>query len=117
MLHFFEESMDIVDPVYGNPVLANGDIVVMDNCGFHHGRLAENELRGMLGQRDIELVFQPPYSPDFNTCEFCFRHMKSFLRKHEQFSINYTELATIEALQTITPIMSQKFFQHCGFVI
>ena len=31
---FFEESMDIVDPVYGNPVLANGDIVVMDNCGL-----------------------------------------------------------------------------------
>lgn len=30
-LDFFEESMDIVDPVYGNPVLANGDIVVMDN--------------------------------------------------------------------------------------
>ena len=117
MLHFFEESLDIVDPVYGNPVLANGDIVVMDNCGFHHGRLAENELRRMLGQRGIELVFQPPYSPDFNTCEFCFRHMKSFLRKHEQFSINYTELATIEALKTITPIMSQKFFKHCGFVM
>ena len=27
------------------------------------------------------------------------------------------KLATIEALQTIMPIMSQKFFQHCGFVI
>ena len=117
MLHFFEESMDIVDPVYGNPVLANGDIIVMDNCGFHHGRFAEDELRRMLGRRGIELVFQPPYSPDFNTCEFCFRHMKLFLRKNEQFSQNYTELAIIEALQTVTPTMSQKFFQHCGFVI
>ena len=42
MLHFFEESMAIVDPVFGNPVLANGDIIVMDNCGFHHGRFAED---------------------------------------------------------------------------
>ena len=90
MLHFFEESMGIVDPVYGNPVLANGDIVVMDNYGFHYGRFAEDELRRILGHRSIELVFQPPYSPDFNTCEFCFRQLKLFLRKHEQFSLNYT---------------------------
>ena len=109
MLHFFEENMAIVDPVFGKPVLAN--------CGFHHGRFAEDELRRMLGHRGIELVFQPPYSPDFNTCEFCFRHMKSFLRKHEQFSLNCTELAIIEALQTVTPTMSQKVFQHCGFVV
>lgn len=117
MLHFFEESMEIVHPVYGNPVLANGDFVVMDNCPFHNGRFAEDALRRMLGNRGIELIFQPPYSPDFNTCEFCFRVMKSYLRRHEQFSINYTELAVIEALQTITPQMSHKFFQHCGFAV
>ena len=117
MLHFFEESMDVVDPVYGNPVLANGDIVVMDNCGFHHGRFTEDELRRMLRNRGIELIFQPPYSPDFNTCEFCFRVMKSYLRRYEQFSINYTELAVIEALQSITPQMSHKFFRHCGFAV
>ena len=51
MLHFFEECLTLVDPVYGNPVIANGDIIVMDNCGFHHGALAENELRAMLGKR------------------------------------------------------------------
>ena len=30
MLHFFNESMQVVDEIYGNPVLAHGDIVVMD---------------------------------------------------------------------------------------
>lgn len=102
---------------YSNPVLANSDIVVMDNYGFYHGQFAADELRRMLGRRGIELVFQPPYSPNFNKCEFCFRYMKLFLRKHEQFYQNYTELAIIEALQTVTPTMSQKFFQQCGFVI
>ena len=117
MLHFFQECLTIVDPVFGNPVLSHGDIVVMDNCGFHHGGMAEPELRAMLGNNGVSLIFQPPYSPDFNTCEFCFRNMKMYLRKHEQFAINFTVIAIIEGLQTITEEMSTKFFQHCGFVI
>ena len=36
MIHFFEESLQAIDHV-GNPVLANRDVIVMDNCGFHHG--------------------------------------------------------------------------------
>lgn len=63
MLHFFNESLQIVDTIYDNPVLSNGDVVVMDNCGFHHGRFAEAELRQMLGERGVTLIFQPPYSP------------------------------------------------------
>ena len=43
MIHFFEESLQAVDHV-GNPVLANGDVIVMDNCGFRHGVFAENQL-------------------------------------------------------------------------
>ena len=117
MLNFFDECLNLVDPVYQNPIFSNGDIVVMDNCGFHHGRFAGNELRRMFDLNGVQLVFQPPYSPDFNTCEFCFRTMKLHLRKYEQFAMNFTEVAIIEALQTITPGMSANFFQHCGFVI
>ena len=71
----------------------------------------------MLRNRSVELIFQPPYSPEFNSCEFCFRSMKAYLRQHEQFSINFTELAIIQGLQTITPAISQNIFSHCGFVI
>ena len=48
------------------------------------------------------LIFQLPYSPEFNSCEFCFRSMKAYLTQHEQFSINFTELAIIQGLQTMT---------------
>ena len=116
MIHFFKESLQAVDHV-GNPVLANGDVIVMDNCGFHHGVFAENQLRLMLRNRGVELIFQPPCSPEFNSCEFCFRSMKAYLRQHEQFSINFTELEIIQGLQTITPAISQNIFSHCGFVI
>ena len=116
MIHFFEESLQAIDPV-GNPVLANRDVIVMDNCGFHHGVFAENQLRLMLRNRGVELIFQPPYSPEFNSCEFCFRSMKAYLRQQEQFSINFTELAIIQGLERITPAISQNIFSHCGFVI
>ncbi|XP_028407133.1 uncharacterized protein LOC114529512 [Dendronephthya gigantea] len=117
MLQFFHESMQVVDEVYGNPVLAQGDIVVMDNCRFHHGHFAEAELRRILGQRDITLIFQPPYSPELNTCEFSFSVIKSFLRRHEYFAVNFTELAIIRALEVITPDMCRRFFMHCGFLV
>ena len=116
MIEFFAESLQIVDE-YGNPVLANGDTVVMDNCGFHHGHSAENHLRQMLDNRGVSLIFQPPYSPEFNTCELCFGAMKDNLKRNEQFSIDFTEIAIIQALQSITPVISQNFFRHCGFVL
>ena len=117
MLEFFNESIQIVDPIYGNPMLANGDVVVMDNCGFHHGRFAEPELRRILEEQGVNLIFQPPYSPEFNTCEFSFRVMKQFLRKHEHFSVNFTEVAILRALEEISPDMCRRFFGHCGFLV
>lgn len=117
MLEFFNETFDLVDNVYGNPVLANGDTVVMDNCGFHHGRFAEAELRRLLDERGVTLMFQPPYSPEFNTCEFSFRLMKAFMRKHEHFSLNFTQVAILRALEQVTPEMCRKFFEHCGFLV
>ena len=115
MIHFFQESLQAVDHV-GNPVLANGDVIVMDNCGFHHRVFAENQLGFMLRNRGVELIFQPPYSPEFNSCKFCFRSMKAYLRQHKQFSTNFTELAIIQGLQTIMPALSQNIFNHCRFV-
>ena len=71
-----------------DPVIANGHVIVMDNCGFHHGVFVKNQLCLMLRNRGVELIFQLPYSLEFNSCEFCFGSMKAYLRQHEKFSIN-----------------------------
>lgn len=47
----------------------------------------ENQLRSML-RNVVELIFQSPYSPEFNSWEFRFRSMKAYLRLHKQFSKN-----------------------------
>ncbi|XP_077866017.1 uncharacterized protein LOC144353313 [Saccoglossus kowalevskii] len=68
MLDFFDDATRIVD-VFGNPILSDGDCVVLDNCGFHHGHFVEPALRDLLRRQGVELIFQPLYSPQFNFCE------------------------------------------------
>ena len=95
----------------------NGDVVVMDNCRFHHGRNTEPHLRAMLADRIIFLVFQPPYHLQLNTCEYCFSQLKSFLSEHEKYARELTEMAICDGLlQKITPNFSYRVFKHCGFV-
>ena len=43
MIRFLEENLQAVDHV-GDPVLADGVAIVMDNCSFHHGVFVENQL-------------------------------------------------------------------------
>lgn len=113
LLSFFNHAIHARDNE-DNPVLAPNDIVVMDNCGFHHGRHVEPLLRDILAENGVSLIFQPPYSPECNVCELCFNHLKTVLRRNERYTANYTELAIADAISTITPTMCKNFFRHCG---
>ena len=88
----------------------------MDNCGFHHARFVEPILRNMLADCGITLLFQPPYSPDFNTCEFCFRQIKDYLRRYQLLAEHGTKIAIAEAILQISPENSFSYFRHCGYV-
>jgi transposase len=44
------------------PTLKRGQVVVMDNLTAHKGE----KVREVIEQRGAELVYLPPYSPDFN---------------------------------------------------
>ena len=71
LLQFFTE---VLNEKYdnGTPKLA-ADYVIMDNCGFHHARHVEPIMRQILLQHGVTLVFQPPYSPKLNPCEYAFK--------------------------------------------
>ncbi|XP_006820177.1 uncharacterized protein LOC102806961 [Saccoglossus kowalevskii] len=78
LLHFFHEAVAEVNEM-GNPCLAPNDVVIMDNCPFHDARHVEQNLLDLLNHQGVRLFFQPPYNPQFNVCELCFRHLKSEL--------------------------------------
>ena len=115
LISFFDYALECQKD-NGLPVFIEGDTVIMDNCGFHHGRTTERLLREMLGDKGVNLLFQPPYSPHLNTCENCFHQMKQTMRCNEQLSQSYTEMAIIDALNNITAAQSVNYFRHCGYV-
>ena len=61
------------------PTLKPGQIVVMDNLSAHKGE----RVRELIEQRGCELVYLPPYSPDFNPIEQAFSKVKDLMRRAE----------------------------------
>ena len=115
LLTFFDEALQL-ERGDGSATLERGDCVVMDNCGFHHARFVEPILRNMLADCGITLLFQPPYSPDFNTCEFCFRQIRDYLRRYQLLAEHETKIAIAEAICQISPENSFSYFRHCGYI-
>jgi transposase len=55
------------------PSLKPGQVVVVDNLGAHRG----HRVRKLVEGRGCELVFLPPYSPDFSPIEEAFSKIKA----------------------------------------
>ncbi|XP_071138624.1 uncharacterized protein [Mytilus edulis] len=116
LVNFFVEALNETD-IYGNSKLSPGDVIVLDNCGFHHGQLAETHLRNLLQQYGITLAFLPPYHPELNTCEHSFSKMKYYLRRHETYTTMYPELAICDAINEISRNECFGFAKHCGYIL
>lgn len=68
------------------PTLHPGQVVVLDNLSVHKAA----SIRQALAARGCDLLFLPPYSPDFTPIEQAFSKVKAFLRglgarTHEAF--------------------------------
>ncbi|XP_033746893.1 uncharacterized protein LOC117332118 [Pecten maximus] len=114
MVNFFDEALEERNEL-GNPMFARGDVIVMDNCGFHHQHQGERILRHLLDQHGVTLVFQPPYSPQYNVTECVFQIMKRRLQYNSAMVENFLELAIVDALDFPASFMS-GFFRQCGYV-
>ena len=95
------------------PGLRRGQMVVVDNLGAHKGEKARKLIEG----RGCQLLFLPPYSPDFNPIEEAFSKIKGALRKAQA----RTREALIEALGVAISAVSARdargFFEHGGYRI
>jgi transposase len=94
------------------PSLRAGQVVVMDNLSSHKG----SRVRDLIEQRGgCELIYLPPYSPDFNPIEEAFAKLKALLRKAEA----RTHEALIEAMGWALEMLTERdacnFFEHRGY--
>jgi transposase len=93
------------------PTLKRGQVVVMDNLSSHKGE----RVRELIEGKGCELVYLPPYSPDFNPIEQAFSKLKSYLRAACARSQETLMEVIGEALRTITVSDAEGFFEHCGY--
>lgn len=93
------------------PSLSPGQVVVMDNLSSHKGGRVKEIIEGC----GCELLYLPPYSPDFNPIEQAFSKIKGLMRKAEA----RTREALIEAmglaLEAVSARDARGFFDHCGY--
>jgi transposase len=93
------------------PSLRLGQIVVLDNLGAHKSERTRELIEG----QGCQILFLPPYSPDFNPIEEAFSKIKGALRKAQA----RTREALIEALgvaiSAVTARDARGFFEHGGY--
>jgi transposase len=85
---------------------------VMDNLAAHKGE----RVRELVEGRGCEVLFLPPYSPDFSPIEEAFLKIKALLRKAARTREGLVE-AIGRALDAVTARDVRGWFAHCGYPI
>ncbi len=93
------------------PSLGPGQVVVMDNLSAHKGERVKEIIEG----RGAELLYLPPYSPDFNPIEQAFSKVKALVRRAEARTRAILIDVMGQALSAVTSRDTRGFFDHCGY--
>lgn len=93
------------------PQLQSGQVVVMDNLAAH--KVAG--VRSLIEARGAQLLYLPPYSPDFNPIEQAWSKIKELLRAAKARLLDALEVAITQALAAVTTENALSWFRHCGY--
>jgi transposase len=93
------------------PSLKPGQVMVMDNLSSHKSE----RVRELIEKRGCELIYLPPYSPDFNPIEEAFAKLKALLRRFEARTREALVEAMGRSLDALTARDARGFFEHCGY--
>lgn len=93
------------------PQLRHGDVVVLDNLGAHKASRIE-EVAQTCG---AQVLWLPPYSPDFSPIEQCWSKIKSYLRGAKARTGDALDEALKRALKMVTKTDIHGWFKHCGY--
>ena len=93
------------------PTLKRGQIVVMDNLKVHKMKRVREIIEGS----GAEILFLPPYSPDFSPIEEAFSKVKGILRRIGARTRESLLEATSKALEAVSRRDARGWFGHCGY--
>jgi transposase len=93
------------------PTLEAGQVVVMDNLQVHKSA----RVRELIEGAGAEVLFLPPYSPDFSPIEEAFSKVKGILRRIGARTREALVEATGRALDAVSRRDAAGWFGHCGY--
>jgi transposase len=93
------------------PMLKPGDIVVMDNLPAHKPA----SVRRSIEAAGADLLYLPPYSPDFNPIEMAFAKLKAILKKTAARTVTELWDAIGAALDQFPPGECRNYFAAAGY--
>lgn len=93
------------------PSLRPGQVVVMDNLSAHKGE----KVRELVEGAGCEVLYLPPYSPDFNPIEEAFSKVKGLMRRAEARTREALVEAMGKALGAVGASDASGYFEHSGY--
>lgn len=93
------------------PMLRSGDVVIMDNLRIHKHPAAIAAIEKV----GAEVLFQPPYSPEFNAIEFCWSWLKQDLRRTACRVVDDLVRCAFKRWKQVTPHLCRQWSRGCGY--
>jgi transposase len=91
------------------PTLHEGDIVVMDNMRTHRSK----SVKKVIDDLNLNVIYLPPYSPDFNPIEKMWSKIKSILRKLKIRALSELKSGIQTAFSKVTADDCKGWFSSC----
>jgi transposase len=95
------------------PTLRPGQVVVLDNVSVHKAESSRQAIEA----RRCQLLFLPPYSPDFTPIEQAFSKIKAILRGLGARTKEALQEAVRLAIEAITRQDATAWFAHAGYAL
>jgi len=93
------------------PNLRRGDVVVMDNLSSHKNPIARKQIE----DAGAEVLFLPPYSPEFNPIEKVWGKLKDIIRRLPTNTRELFDNAVAEAMKLISSENIRKWTAFAGY--
>jgi len=94
------------------PLLTEGDVVVIDNASIHKADAVVQAVKAA----GAEVLFLPPYSPDYNPIEEAWSKFKALLRRAGAHTMEALHEAIAVAARAITMSDTVGFLSHAGYL-
>lgn len=95
------------------PNLHPGDLIVMDNLSAHRHPDAIDAIRKV----GADVVFLPPYSPEFNPIEKAWAKLKEIVRRAATLTREAFDRAVAAAMDEISTADIRAWTQHAGYAL